>query len=112
MKSYTIIDNESGEIITEDFKVDTLEDTKRKRKFVKNDRLENEFKDMQSEYFGEFVYFIFNNLDTLSQKLNDSELVKFIYLGTFVKPDRALKLDNNKTYITKTMLTKDRKSVV
>lgn len=38
--------------------------------------------------------------------LNDTDLVTFMYIGTFVKSDSCIKLDNNKTHIDKKMLFK------
>lgn len=102
----TIINNETGEVMNENFKIDELEDTKRKKDSAIKSKLDNEFKELQQEYLGNFVFFLFSDIDTLANELNDNDLVKFIYLGTYVKSDGALRLDNNKTCITKDMLKK------
>lgn len=102
----TIINNETGEVMNENFKIDELEDTKRKKDSAIKNKLYNEFKELQQEYLGNFVFFLFSDIDTLANELNDNDLVKFIYLGTYVKSDGGLRLDNNKTCVTKDMLKK------
>ena len=102
----TIINNETGEVMNENFKIDELEDTKRKKDSAIKSKLNNEFKELQQEYLGNFVFFLFSDIDTLANELNDNDLVKFIYLGTYVKSDGGLRLDNNKTCVTKDMLKK------
>ena len=102
----TIINNETGEVMNENFKIDELEDTKRKKDSAIKSKLNNEFKELQQEYLGNFVFFLFSDIDTLANELNDNDLVKFIYLGTYVKSDGGLRLDNNKTCVTKDTLKK------
>lgn len=102
----TIINNETGEVMNENFKIDELSDTKRKKDSAIKSKLYNEFKELQQEYLGNFVFFLFSDIDTLANELNDNDLVKFIYLGTYVKSDGGLRLDNNKTCVTKDMLKK------
>lgn len=50
------------------------------------------------------MFFIFKNIDKLTKILNDSELVRYIYIGTYVKKDGLLKMDNNITHINKEKL--------
>ena len=102
----TIINNETGEVMNDNFKIDELEDTKRKKDSAIKSKLDNEFKELQQEYLGNFVFFLFSDIDTLANELNDNDLVKFIYLGTYVKSDGGLRLDNNKTCVTKDTLKK------
>lgn len=100
----TMINNATGEIINDNFKMDELSDRKRRKDSAIKSKLDNEFKELQQEYLGSFVFFLFSDINTLASELNDNDLVKFIYLGTYVKSDGALRLDNNKTCITKDML--------
>lgn len=104
------IDENTGEIIgdmvSKKFSVMTEEDMKNRRKHAEKDKLTEIFKQMQSEYCGNFVFFIFKNMNFLNEILNDNDLVKFIYIGTYVKRDGYLIEDNNVTYITKKHLEK------
>lgn len=100
-----MINNDTGEIMANNFIVDQLEDTRKKIKGAKKRELDGEFKRIQEEVLGNFVFFLFKDIDKLQEKLPDSDLVKFIYLGTYVRADGSLKLDNNKTHIKKKMLS-------
>ncbi len=100
----TMINNATGEIMNDSFKMDEFSDMQRRKDSAIKSKLDNEFKALQQEYLGSFVFFLFSDIGTLASILNDNDLVKFIYLGTYVKSDGALRLDNNKTCITKDML--------
>lgn len=106
MRTEIEIDKETGEVIKESEKIYTLEDIKQRKLHADKAKEKEQFKEIQKEVFGNFVFFIFNNIDKLTKVLNDSELTRFIYLGTYVKNDGILKLDNNKTFITKANLHK------
>lgn len=106
MINCTVINNETGEILLNDFNIDTIEDKIKREKFIERKKLEEDFKEMQQEYLGYFVMFIFENMDKLNKIFNNSELVKYIYIGTYTKNDGYLMLDNNKTYIDKNLLKK------
>ncbi|NCI19809.1 hypothetical protein EJM73_09235 [Clostridium botulinum] len=104
MINCTIINNDTGEVLNENFKVETLEDKQRKLKGIEKNKLKNEFKNKQQNYLGNFVFFIFKYMDKLTELLNNNDLIKFIYLGTYVKKNGALMLDNNITYVNKKKL--------
>lgn len=97
----SLIDNETGEVINGNVKVDKMEDIQRRRQMAEKDKLLKEYKEMQQKYLGNFVFFIFKNLQSLEEILSDADLVKFIYIGTYVKNNGALMMDNNITYIDK-----------
>lgn len=99
--SYTIINNETGEIIDENFGFETLKDRERKKKAVERTKEYEEFKTIESEYLGNFIFFLYNSLDKLKKVLSDADLCKYIMLATYIKKDGYLILDNNKTYIDK-----------
>jgi hypothetical protein len=101
----TLINNETGEIIMNDYNILELEDIAKNKEGAKKRELSEAFKQLQADILGNFVFFLFNDIDKLNKELNDNDLVKFIYLGTYVKNDGTLRLDNNKTYITKNMLS-------
>jgi len=103
MKSYTMIDEETGEF-KEHVLFDELQDVTRKRKLANTMTTTEEFKKMQEQYLGSFTFFIFKNMDKLEKVLSDSDLVKFLYCASFIKTDNVLKLDNNHKYINKKML--------
>lgn len=102
----TVIENSTGEIITENFNIDTIEDVVRKKQRAEKAKIDKEFKSLQDEVLGNFVFFIFRNIYNLEEILGAEGLVKFIYMGTYVKNDMYLKLDNNLTYISKKKLQK------
>lgn len=104
MKRCTVIDNETGEVLSENFRVDELEDIQSKKAFAQKDKSSKEFKELQDRISGNFVFFIFKNMEYLKEVLNDNDLVKFIYIGTYVKKEGVLMLDNNLTYIDKRRL--------
>lgn len=114
MINCTVINNETGEIINENFKIQEMEDIKKKKEHIEKDKLSREFKELQQNVFGNFVFFIFKNMNKLKEVLNDNDIVKLIYIGTFTKSTGALMLDNFKTHITKDklkalLMIKDRK---
>lgn len=101
MKKYWLVDPETGEIVIDNFKVNTEEDIANKKKHAEKDRLKKEFKEFQQETLGYFIFFIFKNLDYLEELLTDAELVKLIYIATYVKDQGYLKKDNNVTFMKK-----------
>ncbi|HID0768162.1 TPA: hypothetical protein ACXDAZ_002692 [Clostridium botulinum] len=104
MINCTIINNDTGEILQDNFKIETIEDKQRKLKAIEKNKLKNEFKNKQQNYLGNFVFFIFKYIDKLTKLLNNNDLIKFIYIGTYVKKNGALMLDNNITYVNKKKL--------
>ncbi|GAA0723659.1 hypothetical protein GCM10008905_16540 [Clostridium malenominatum] len=104
MKNCTLIDNATGEVLSEDFKITELQDIRERKVFAQKDKLSKEFKELQDKISGNFVFFIFKNMEFLKENLNDNDLVKFIYIGTYVKKEGVLMLDNNVTYIDKRRL--------
>lgn len=99
--SYTLINNDTGEIIDEDFGFDTLEDRERKKKCAIKAKDFEEFKQFQKDKMGSFIFFLYNSLDDLKKTLSDADLCKYIYLATYIKKTGYLMLDNNKTYMNK-----------
>lgn len=103
-ETYSLINNVTGQVIYDDFKVETLKDKERKTKAFRGKKEYDEFKELQEKVLGNFVFFMFESIEHLNNILTDSELVKFIFIGTYVKQDGYLKLDNNFTYIDKSRL--------
>ena len=99
--SYTLIKNDTGEIVDENFGFETLEDRKRKKQGAIKAQDFEEYKEIQSEYMGNFIFFLYNSLDEIKKVLSNADLCKYIYLATYTKKDGYLILDNNKTYIDK-----------
>ena len=111
MMNCTVTDNKTGEVISNNFNIEELKDIERKIKFKEKMKLENEFKEAQQEYLGYFVFFIFEHIEDLNKILSDSDLVRFLYLGTYTKSDGLLKFDNGlsltKKHIKKILKIKD-----
>ena len=101
-----LVDPETGEILNDNYKLETKEDKERKR-YYHNQSVEMEvFKQFQKEEMGSFVFFVIDNMDKLTNILNDSELVRYIYISTFTKSNGYLQVDNNLDYINKEKLEK------
>lgn len=99
----TVINNETGEILYEDYKIETLKDKKRKQKGAEKAQDFEQFKQLQGEKMGNFIFFLYNQLNNLNNLLNDNDLCRYIYLATYIKKDGYLMLDNNKYVTRKTM---------
>mgnify|MGYP000943466796 CR=1 FL=1 len=95
-----LVEQKTGEILTE-HNILNFEDIDRAKKFKKKKELEEQFKYTQSTFLGNFVFFIFKNMEFLQEVLSDEDLVKFIFIGTYVKGNGCLKADNNVTLINK-----------
>jgi hypothetical protein len=104
--SYTLVNNNTGEIINEDYHMDTLEDKKRRKAAFEKIQEFGEFKKIQSKYMGNFIFFLYESLDKLLEILSDADLCKYIMLSTYIKTNGYLMLDNNKTYIDKKAMQK------
>ena len=100
-KKCYIIEQETGEILNDNFVIDELEDQERKRKGAIKAKDFEEYKEIQSEIMGNFIFFLYKNMDKLKELLTDAEIVKYIYLATYTKKDGYLISDNNNTYIDK-----------
>ena len=105
-KKCYIIEQETGEIIDDNFVIDNLEDRERKRKGAIKAQDFEESKEIQSEIMGNFIFFLYKNMDKLKELLTDAEIVKYIYLATYTKKDGYLISDNNNTYIDKKKMQK------
>ena len=99
--SYTLIKNDTGEIVDENFGFETLEDRERKKQGAIKAKDFEEFKQFQKDKMGNFIFFLYNSLDDLKKVLSDADLCKYIYLATYIKKTGYLMLDNNKTYMNK-----------
>jgi hypothetical protein len=99
--SYTLVNNNTGEIINEDYHLDTMASKKRRKAAFEKIQEFGEFKKIQSEYMGNFIFFLYKSLDKLIEILTDADLCKYIMLSTYIKTNGYLMLDNNKTYIDK-----------
>lgn len=99
--SYTLIKNDTGEIVDENFGFETLEDREHKKKCAIKAKDFEEFKQFQKDKMGNFIFFLYNSLDDLKKVLSDADLCKYIYLATYIKKTGYLMLDNNKTYMNK-----------
>ncbi|MBU3186672.1 hypothetical protein [Clostridium estertheticum] len=94
MINCTLVNNETGEVMNENYKITELEDQQRGRAFAEKKQLEEQFKSLQQEYLGYFVFFIFENLNKLTEIMTDFDLMRFLYLGTYTKKDGCLKFEN------------------
>lgn len=105
-----VVDQITGVVLQEkessEIKITTKEEKKKIKEQIENNKKIEQFKQMQKEICGNFVFFIFQNIDNLTKILNDNDLVKFVYLSTYLKSNSYLMLDNNITYINKTSLRK------
>lgn len=100
----TLIDNETGEILNENFYIDTLKDKQNRTQKAKESKLTKEFRDYQQQLCGYFFFFILKHIVELEKVLNDVNLVRFIYLGSYIKKDFRLGYFNNNTYFNKNKL--------
>lgn len=99
--SYTLIKNDTGEIVDENFEFETLEDRERKKQGAIKAKDFEEYKEIQKQVMGNFIFFLYNSLNKLKKVLSDADICKYIMLATYTKKDGHLILDNNKTYIDK-----------
>lgn len=104
MKKCYLVDKKTGEVVEENFNYLEERDKERMKIFAEKNIAKEIYHQYQDDYLGKFVFFMFDNLSSLTEILNDTDLVSFMYIGTFVKKDGTLKLDNNKTYIDKNKL--------
>lgn len=84
MKNCTVIDNETGEILTEDFNIMSEEDKERQQKAIDYNRLKTEFEDNLMHNYGNFYFNFYNKLP---HKLDKQYIFRFIYLCTYLKFD-------------------------
>jgi hypothetical protein len=103
-KKCYIVEKGTGVIIDDNFVVNELEDKTRTKKYYEQNKLKKDFRKIQEEYLGRFVFFIFKNMDKLEEILNDNYLIKFLYCCSYIKENGILMLDNNKTCIDKKKL--------
>lgn len=104
----TIINNETGEVITENFVIEELQDKQKKDEIINRKQLENEFKAFIDGQFGNF-YFMFFEL--LSKGLTRQTITRFIYLCTFMNYDNKLVFGSSKNKEDKLMTINDMKEV-
>lgn len=104
MKKCYLVDKETGDIIEENYNYFEQKDRERMKIFTEKKVKKEIFHEYQDEYLGKFVFLFFDNLKALTSVLNDTDLVAFMYIGTYTKNDASLRLDNNKTFIDKKML--------
>lgn len=104
MKKCYLIDQQTGEVVEDNFNYMEEKDKERMKIFAEKNTEKEIYHQYQDDYLGKFVFFMFDNLGSLTEILNDTDLVSFMYIGTYVKKDGTLKLDNNKTYIDKVKL--------
>lgn len=97
------INEETGEFIRydESVRVITKSDEVKSLNFTVKIKNDSSFRTMQNDYLGMFVFYVYNNIDTLEEKLGSSDCVKFIFLGSYVKDDGYLRHDNKNTNMTK-----------
>jgi hypothetical protein len=87
-----VYDITTGEIlIDEKFKPTSYKKIAKKREFAIKHEEEESFMSLQKEICGDFVYFIYDNMDMLNEILEPQELTRFIYLGTYCDRDGYLK---------------------
>lgn len=100
-KECYIVEKETGEILNDNYIIDELEDKQRKKEGAKKSADFEEYKQLQSEIMGNFIFFLYKNMDRLKELLTDAEIVKYIYIATYTKKEGYLISDNDKAYINK-----------
>lgn len=103
---HVLINTQTGEIVESGIRLEPKDYQKRKQEAKEKSITTEIFKQYQKEELGNFVFLLFGNLDKLSEILNDSELVRYMFIGTYVKKDGILKMDNNISHIDKSKLFK------
>ena len=91
MKHCTLIDNETGEMIDENFRIDELEDQERKRKMTEKRKSNDEFKVFIDENLGNF-YFLFYKL--IKKGIERQYIIRFLYLCTYMDYENKLLFGN------------------
>ena len=103
---YALLHKSSGEF--KDLEIgSTVLSPKQKEVIKKKSEIQQEqkeFRKYQKESLGNFVFFLYQHIDDLQEKLGDNDLVKYMYIGTFVKKDGILQKDDNRTNISKRQL--------
>ena len=105
-KNKAIIDLHTGEILSPIKEGDIVVRRKSIESYHEKKLEQQEFSTLQEEYCGRFIFFLFNNLDKITNILNDVELVKYVYLATYIKKGGVLQLDNNLTNINNSTMQK------
>jgi hypothetical protein len=109
------VNTQTGEIIevrdNEEIKIQsplTLEQAIRGNHFnitnkIKRDK-DLEFLELQNNFFGEtFVFLLYENFNLLLDNLDQADITRYMYIGSFCKNDGYLKHDNNKLIDTKAL---------
>lgn len=104
MKKCTVIDNNTGEILNDNFNILDNNDMSKNIKYARIVQAKKEFQEIQTEYLGNFVFFIFKNMNKLYEELGANDFVKFLYCGSYTNKYGYLMIDNNKEYIDKKKL--------
>lgn len=108
MKKCTVIDNDSGEILNEQFNIDELEDIQRKKDIINKKKSDDEFKIFIDENLGNF-YFLFYKL--IKKGIERQYIVRFVYLCTYMNYENKL-LFGNSSHKSEYMREKDLKEVL
>jgi hypothetical protein len=105
----TIINNETGEIITENFVVEELEEKQKKKEIMDKRKSEDEFKSFIDEVCGNF-YFMFFEL--LSKGVTRQMITRFVYLCTFMNYENKLIFGKSKDAQCRFMIENDLEEVL
>lgn len=93
-KRYSVIENETGEIITQQDRVywRTEKQDKAWQEVKEKTQCDKLFKEYQTEVLGGFVFMIYDNVDILTNQLKIpiQDLPKLVYLSTFLNYDNVI----------------------
>lgn len=93
-KKYSVIKNETGEIVTQQDRVywRTEKQDKAWQEVKEKTQSDKLFKDYQTEELGGFVFMIYDNIDLISNQLEVpiQDIPKLVYLSTFLNYDNII----------------------
>lgn len=108
MKDYILIDKATGEVVSENYQAEELEDIERKQKAIEIRKSQDEFCQLIDSHCGNF-YFLFYKL--LNMNLEKQYITRFIYLCTFMNYENKLVFGNCKDYEYKLLKERELKEV-
>lgn len=99
MISCTLINNENGEIIRDDFNILELEDQQKKKETLEFLKIKNDFENLIYDNMGNFYFNFYLSLP----KIDKQYIFRFIYLCTYLKfnDSRLMKKINGKNELIK-----------
>jgi uncharacterized protein YegP (UPF0339 family) len=99
---YSIIKNSTGEIVRQYNHARII--TANQDKIIKKHYENTEFKSVQEEYSGQFIMFIYSNLNKLSKVLKNEDITKLMFIATYTDYKGALKYENGRVITKKDLI--------